>query len=304
METKHPRFLTLSDLHLEFAKHSFDHALRSSDYDAVILAGDIGVGLMGIGWAMKSLPCDKPVFFVMGNHERYGQRTEAKLFEKALRKTEGSNIRVLENEAVEFMGVLIFGCTLWTDYELLGDKKASMAKASAEMNDHAKIFKTRRGPISQDAGLYDHGSAPKRTGDRMTPRDCEERHWKSRGLISNAIDRSAETAVPLVVVSHHAPHPLSVPESESSHLDGSYASDLSHLMGLPGSPVLWVHGHTHRKNDYRVLGTRVFSNPKGYPGKQANPDFNPQAVVQVSSIALAFEAEPPESDTQTRPLRP
>ena len=29
--------------------------------------------------------------------------------------------------------------------------------------------------------------------------------------------------------------------------------------------ALWIHGHTHRCVDVAVRGTRVVSNPRGYP---------------------------------------
>lgn len=42
----------------------------------------------------------------------------------------------------------------------------------------------------------------------------------------------------------------------------AYASDLEPIL-LSRKPDLWVHGHVHNSNDYRIGTTRVVSNPKG-----------------------------------------
>lgn len=53
------------------------------------------------------------------------------------------------------------------------------------------------------------------------------------------------------------------------------------------APELWIHGHVHAKQDYRVGDTRVIANPRGYPdrrgpGGRENPHFDP-ALVSSSS---------------------
>ncbi|MFC0426563.1 metallophosphoesterase [Chryseobacterium scophthalmum] len=56
----------ISDLHQEFGLSdlSFDNA------DVVVLAGDINLGTQGIEWIKTKIP-DKPVVYVLGNHEYY-----------------------------------------------------------------------------------------------------------------------------------------------------------------------------------------------------------------------------------------
>jgi hypothetical protein len=46
---------------------------------------------------------------------------------------------------------------------------------------------------------------------------------------------------------------------------------------------LWIHGHTHDSFDYRLNGTRVLCNPRGYArdGVNENPMFDPQLVIEV-----------------------
>ena len=59
----------LSDLHLEFGKMPKNYRVPAGT-DVVVLAGDIGVGLAGLHWALLAFDC--PVVYVAGNHEHYG----------------------------------------------------------------------------------------------------------------------------------------------------------------------------------------------------------------------------------------
>jgi predicted phosphodiesterase len=56
----------LSDLHLEFGSTP----IPRTDADVVVLAGDIHLGREGRKW-IRSQFTDKPVIYVLGNHEFY-----------------------------------------------------------------------------------------------------------------------------------------------------------------------------------------------------------------------------------------
>jgi hypothetical protein len=58
------RISILSDLHLEFGPFT----LPEVEADAVVLAGDVHVGVKGIAWCREQFP-DTPVIYVPGNHE-------------------------------------------------------------------------------------------------------------------------------------------------------------------------------------------------------------------------------------------
>jgi hypothetical protein len=60
------RVHVLADLHLEFGSVE----IPSTDADIVVLAGDIDVGRKGLEW-IKSHFRDRPVIYVLGNHESY-----------------------------------------------------------------------------------------------------------------------------------------------------------------------------------------------------------------------------------------
>lgn len=110
----------LRDLHIEFGSYRYPDV----ESDVVVLAGDIHTKTQGIQWALENIT-DKPVIYVLGNHEYYG-KTYPKLIDTAKELAKGSNVHVLENEVLTLGGVNFLGCTLWTDFELFGDPRIAI----------------------------------------------------------------------------------------------------------------------------------------------------------------------------------
>lgn len=251
-------------------------SFRPPPADVTVLAGDIGVGLQGLRWALTAF--SRPVVYVLGNHELYSQRPLVKLLDKARRKLAGTHVHLLENEAVEIGGVQFLGATLWTDFALFGAGEARdcRERAAKVMTDFSRIFVRRRGRrlLDPETGRY------RRTGDVLTPGRSVELHQESRAWFEAQLH--AEGArLPKVVVTHHAPTPLSLrPQDAADRLSAVYASDLSRL--VEGScAALWIHGHIHESRDYRIGATRVVSNPRGYAPHEVNPRFDSGLVVDV-----------------------
>lgn len=276
----------LSDIHLEFGKWPRHVDINAIDADVTILAGDIGVGLEGFQWALS---IERPVIYVMGNHEFYGQRPMNDLWRKAREKVEGSHVHLLENEALILDDpshpgerVRFLGATLWTDFAILGadEVENSMASAARTMTDYSVICVTRRGK-----SLVEYGMSSGRQGDRLTPRKTLSWHHDSRDFLEQELRRSADDLdfldswTKTVAVTHHAPSAKSLTYQQATgRLDAAYASDLEHLVGQAD---LWIHGHTHVPADYRVGAGRVVSNPRGYVGEAVVLDFDPSFVVEV-----------------------
>ena len=127
------RILVLSDLHLEFGAVEVPRGTA----DVVVLAGDIHVGRDGLAWAKEAFP-DQPVVYVLGNHEYYGDVFHRLALElKSLAR--GSNVHVLERDAVDIDGVSFLGCTLWTDFALFGTAERGRALARNTMTDYQVI---------------------------------------------------------------------------------------------------------------------------------------------------------------------
>jgi predicted phosphodiesterase len=249
------RLHVLSDLHLEFGPVP----LPDVDADAVVLAGDISVGLRGIDWASRTF-AGRPILYVPGNHEYYGH-TYPRFLEKMRTRALELGVVLLSDGAVTIEGVRFLGATLWTDYELTGDRRLAEATAQDVMVD----FKTIRvEPSFRRAG----------------PRDAQLWHIQSRRWLEREL--STPHTGGTVVITHHAPSPRSLDAVRPRHpIDAAYASDLEALVERSGADC-WVHGHTHRCVDYRLGATRVVSNQRGYPDEPVER-FNPALVVEVAS---------------------
>jgi Icc-related predicted phosphoesterase len=84
----------------------------------------------------------------------------------------------------------------------------------------------------------------------------------------------------IVIVTHHAPSPQSIPPSfQESAFNPSFASDMTRFI-TESKAKLWIHGHIHSHSDYTVGGTRILANPRGYPG-ESKTGFDPGLVVEV-----------------------
>jgi len=90
----------LSDLHLEFAPFE----LNDVGAEVIVLAGDVHTGKNGIKWIFKTI-VDRPVIYVLGNHEFYGQKIP-KLIDEIKEVAQGTNVHVLENESVDIGNVV------------------------------------------------------------------------------------------------------------------------------------------------------------------------------------------------------
>jgi predicted MPP superfamily phosphohydrolase len=107
------KLLTLSDLHLDLAGH--DPPKDLTGVDGVIVAGDISPGTSGLNWLLDKLPPYLKIIYVPGNHEYYKHNYPA-LLAKLRAQAKGTNVHVLNNEAVKLWGITFLGTTLWTDF--------------------------------------------------------------------------------------------------------------------------------------------------------------------------------------------
>ena len=247
----------LSDLHL--GQGALD--VPDNDADVVILAGDISRPREAVAWARA---IDKPVLYVAGNHEFYGDSIDGTL--DTLRNLcEGTSVRFLDDDVVVLDGVRFIGSTLWTDFMLLGAARRgdAMREGQRFLRDFSRI-RTRR---HSDA-IY-------------TPADSVARFDVHRRFVAGELAKPF--AGPTVVITHHAPSPKSIhPRFRDSLLNACFISDLEHMMDGRRA-CLWVHGHTHDTFDYAVNGTRGVCNPRGYAknGVNENARFDPDLLVAV-----------------------
>jgi Icc-related predicted phosphoesterase len=168
---------------------------------------------------------------------------------KAIRALgEESNIKILENNVIEFNGIRFLGCTLWTDCRIHEDKISTSLvtqKIADRMNDYRRI---RTGGSYRKLRVYET--------------ICE--HLTSVRWLRSELAKAYSG--PTVVITHHAPLRECLNEVGDPILDGAYASDLSELID-EFKPIIWIYGHTHEKKDFRKGETRLMDgNGSGQKG--------------------------------------
>lgn len=252
------RIAVLSDLHLSVQ----DLPLPQPDCDLVVLAGDIARPAAAIEWAKRFAT---PVIYVPGNHEFYGGSIAATLGQlRALAK--GTNVHVLEKDALVLGGVRFLGCTLWSDFRL-GDSEQEQLQAAQHAATMIRDFS--RITIDEPSGELFSPLASRQLFDASVL-------WLERQFNQAFGGRS-------VVVTHHAPSALSIHERfRGSPLNAAFVSRLEHKV-LSWQPRLWIHGHTHDSHRYMLGDTEVLCNPRGYAkgGIPENPAFRADLVIDI-----------------------
>jgi hypothetical protein len=247
------RLHILSDLHLEFAPYSPPKV----NCDAVILAGDSHPGTQGVVWAKETFPT-RDVIYILGNHEYYGQAMPRHT-EKLRALASGTNVHILENDIFIRDDVVFLGCTLWTNFKLLGNPRIAGFIATESMNDYHKIRVSpgyRNLRALDTAGIF-IGSLS----------------WLSQQLEAHQGSR-------VVVITHHAPSPRSLPQGyEDDILSSASASILDDLVEF-SQAILWIHGHLHIHQDYTIGSTRILCNPRGYENTNVT-GFIPDLIIEV-----------------------
>jgi Icc-related predicted phosphoesterase len=253
----------LSDLHLSVQPF----VPPAADADVVVLAGDLGRPAAAMAWTLEHFGSgDRPTLFVAGNHEFYGTDLSTAMAELR-RLAAGTNVRVLEREGCVIGGVRFLGCTLWSDQRLYASPEArahGLHEAQRLVGDFSRIR------IAPDFDAPFHPA--------LAQLLCEQSVAWLEARFAEPFDG------PTVVVTHFAPSPQSIAARfAGSPINACFVSDLEARL-LHWQPALWLHGHVHDSFDYRIGGTRVVCNPRGYAprGVIENAAFKPDLVVEVA----------------------
>jgi len=125
-----------------------------------------------------------------------------------------------------------------------------MKHAEIRIRDHS-VIKTQEGRFTAAHALGDHKTS---------------RAWLERELAAPFDGKT-------IVISHHAPHPLSVhPRYLAAHTLATNAAFASDLTPLLQRADIWCHGHVHNSFDYLVGRCRVVTNPLGYANNRHEAD--------------------------------
>jgi Icc-related predicted phosphoesterase len=263
------RIWLFSDLHMSSSLDALDYYLPGGipDADVCVVPGDLLAGdpANGVAWLNWRIARHMPVVFVLGNHEFYNRAASMQrlreLAGRAAVRTD-NRVSVLDDMGITIAGVRILGSTLWYSLEVFGTDPESMAHAArgaASLND--------RNLIRRD----DASTA------RWEPADARRQHLASKAWLEAEM---AASELPVVVVTHHAPHPGSIaPIYKDDWATAGFVSDMSDVIEKY-QPALWVHGHTHASFDYEIGSTRIVCNPHGY-GRENADRFDPGLVIEL-----------------------
>ena len=266
-----------SDIHLEFG----DLILKNEENaDVLILSGDICTTnqfknkpkeRMIVKDFFKRCSFQFPhVVYIMGNHEHYNfdiantyDRLKAELVDLP-------NIHVLEKETWKHDDVTFVAGTLWTDMNK-GDP-LTLWHCNKGMSDF-QVIKNSNRMVQHKRNVYHDGTLVVKSVDHyQTPskwsaEDSVEDHKKMLDYIKIATENKTKQ---YVVVTHHAPSPISIAECyrHDTLMNGAFASDLSEFILDRPQIKMWTHGHMHNVSDYMVGDTRVVCNPRGYVGHE------------------------------------
>ncbi|MEN9759067.1 MAG: hypothetical protein RL676_216 [Pseudomonadota bacterium] len=266
-----------SDLHLEYLNKRFPEYIRVDRLytpfaDLMILAGDIHVGTQMVD---KFGHWPHPVLYVPGNHEFYDTAIEphvAKIKEAA----KNTAMIVLARDEYIYQGVRFLGCTLWTDYMLMGSggrQLAAMLACEARIADHRKIMGIQK------------------VGQGFSAQQAYELHVQERAWLEGKLNEPFDGKT--VVITHHAPSRGSVhPRFRGDPCNSAFVSDLDELVQKAD---YWIHGHVHDSFDYMVGKCRVMTNPGSYAttsGKVKTPEeldwenplFDPQKTFEIETV--------------------
>lgn len=261
-----PKFHVLSDLHIDsYARRDLPVLdIPVTDCDAVLVAGDTANSDTGIRWLIQQAErLQKPMFVIMGNHDYFGENVQD--FDKHIRNlTQDTGVTFLQKDSVDFMGIRLLGCTLWTDYRFEA-KPDTLSQAYALMYDYRAI----------------------KAGNRLyTPEDSMTLHQEQRVWLLNQLEQAHGENIPTVVMTHHGISPQSVSQKYAQMpTNAAFLSDLSEWLEADFAPTLWVHGHTHEAFDYVQANTHVVVNPRAYPNEMSSTGivFDSKKVVSVAA---------------------
>ena len=198
------------------------------------------------------------MIYILGNHEYY-KGSYPKTLNKIKYAAENTNIRVLEDSFLDIEDIRFHGCTLWTDFALFGNSVEAGMYCQPKMNDYKMI---KRDP----------------SYSKMRTVDTFKIHQFSKHWLNESLENS--TKEKYIVVTHHAPSLLSVPDNfKNDLLTSAYASNLDDFI-TKHQPDFWFHGHIHTPCRYSIGKTKVICNPHGYLDEPYN-GYDREMIIEI-----------------------
>ena len=237
--------------------------MRVEKLDALIVAGDLsntfGNSMRdALAFLGRYLPADR-LYVVPGNHDYYAARLDDESPIRDLVRANGSWFA--QKTELRHGNDRYLCATLWTDFELLGNRESAMRDARRSMRDYEMISTT----ASDDATLEVDVIRPGRTS-QITPQDTVARHREHRSWLEARLAEAHFAAGGRTfVITHHGPHPAAAGVMES--LTPAFHSSLNEIFETYDIDC-WYFGHSHRRLSAEIAGTRGQNVSIGYPDEK------------------------------------
>ncbi len=260
------RVAILSDPHvddyyrtgLDFITSHGLEAVLDDTLDAVIIAGDLANGptlpwIRGLDHLTPHIASDR-IYVFPGNHDFYGGTlADDHLLAEAAQSIGAHYVQKAElcHGDTRFLC-----CTLWTNFDLLGDAAKAMNVAGRIMRDYSRIRKEASSESTDTSGLQ-------RLFKSIVPEDTlavhnDHRAWlEARLMEPHPVGEAGRT----VIVTHHGPHPSVAGPIDA--LTPAFHSDLTDLIEAY-APDAWFFGHSHRRLRATVGRTDIRNVSVGY----------------------------------------
>ena len=188
--------------------------------------------------------------FLKDRRKNFLDGTKEYSIQKLTSNREHSNIHYLENKLIIIDNVLIFGGTMYTDFNLYNNSLLSQRVAERYMNDFRYVYTTKDLPNIR----------------KVNPDDYIEWFNEFKKKLFFAVKVANHNNCDMIILTHFAPSKKSISKkyNDFKELNPAYASDLSNYIRNHSCIKLWVHGHMHDSFDYNIKQCRVICEPYGY----------------------------------------
>ncbi|MGH1446994.1 MAG: metallophosphoesterase [Cognatishimia sp.] len=244
--------IILADLHLDmYLNRNLDPFARvpAAEFEGIthcIIAGDLSNEAHKqwkrcLSWLADQFP-EAKLYVLPGNHDYYHGQIDDE--ERLAEVAKVHNSVLVQKSELMFGRHRFLFATLWTDFEIYGDRAANMQTAASVMYDYHYIGVARN----------DYR--------RLTPVQTAEIHLDHREWLAARFAEpfNGETTV----ITHHAPHRNAL-STERSY-GPCYASNLEDMI-MEFQPTRWLYGHTHHRIEFKIGNTDLRNMSVGYPSQ-------------------------------------
>lgn len=236
-------------------------SIRWPECDVLVVAGDTSndIGTLIKFLTKTSKRTTIPHILVLdGNHEHYANANQKRTVQETCAKIAAQmpdRCTYLPSGPVQIGHLWFVGCNGWYSFDSTGDPIYNRSIWKDEMNDDLNIGFSR---ILQ-----------------TPPWDLAELDASYVSETVAAI-RKRDPDARFVIATHTAPHrQMLSPNPKYIRTNPFYVNTKMEavLEQHAEAIAVWVHGHTHHRNEKFIHGTYVIANPRGYP--RENPSWEP-----------------------------